>query len=213
MTQTIDELLALAPVIPVLVIENLDDAVPLANALVAGGLPVLEITLRTPVALAAIEAIATRVPEASVGVGTVITTDEMEQSINAGACFAVSPGCTSELATKAEAFELPYLPGVANPSDVMRALEHGLSTLKLFPAEAVGGIPMLKALAGPFPQVRFCPTGGIGPDNMEDYLGLGNVVAVGGSWVAPRQSVSEKNWKHLTELASAAVSRATKVSS
>ena len=205
MTHTIEELLTLAPVIPVLVIDNLDDAVPLAAALVAGGLPVLEITLRTSVALAAIEAIAASVPEAMVGVGTVTSTVEMEQSINAGATFAVSPGCTSELATKAAGFELPYLPGVANPSDVMRALEHDLSVLKLFPAEAAGGTAMLKALSGPFPQVRFCPTGGIGPDNMLDYLRLDNVMTIGGSWVAPKQDIAAKNWQNITSLAAAAV--------
>ena len=191
-----------------LVIDNLDDAVPLAAALVAGGLPVLEITLRTSVALAAIEAIAASVPEAMVGVGTVTSTVEMEQSINAGATFAVSPGCTSELATKAAGFELPYLPGVANPSDVMRALEHDLSVLKLFPAEAAGGTAMLKALSGPFPQVRFCPTGGIGPDNMLDYLRLDNVMTIGGSWVAPKQDIAAKNWQNITSLAAAAVRKA-----
>ena len=208
MTHTIEELLTLAPVVPVLVIDNLDDAVPLAAALVAGGLPVLEITLRTSVALAAIEAIAASVPEAMVGVGTVTSTVEMEQSINAGATFAVSPGCTSELATKAAGFELPYLPGVANPSDVMRALEHDLSVLKLFPAEAAGGTAMLKALSGPFPQVRFCPTGGIGPDNMLDYLRLDNVMTIGGSWVAPKQDIAAKNWQNITSLAAAAVRKA-----
>ena len=208
MTHTIEELLTLAPVIPVLVIDNLDDAVPLAAALVAGGLPVLEITLRTSVALAAIEAIAASVPEAMVGVGTVTSTVEMEQSINAGATFAVSPGCTSELATKAAGFELPYLPGVANPSDVMRALEHDLSVLKLFPAEAAGGTAMLKALSGPFPQVRFCPTGGIGPDNMLDYLRLDNVMTIGGSCVAPKQDIAAKNWQNITSLAAAAVRKA-----
>ena len=210
MTHTIKELLNLAPVIPVLVIDDLADAVPLATALVEGGLPALEITLRTPVALAAIEAIANQVPQAMVGVGTVTSTLEMEQSINAGATFAVSPGCTSELATKADGFELPYLPGVASPSDVMRALEHGLSILKLFPAEAVGGTAMLKALAGPFPHVRFCPTGGIGPDNMLDYLTLDNVMTVGGSWVAPKQDIAAKNWQNITELAAAAVKKAGK---
>ena len=208
MTHTIDELLLLAPVIPDKVIDELADAVPLASALVAGGLPVLEITLRTSVALAAIEAIAASVPEAMVGVGTVTSTVEMEQSINAGATFAVSPGCTSELATKAAGFELPYLPGVANPSDVMRALEHDLSVLKLFPAEAAGGTAMLKALSGPFPQVRFCPTGGIGPDNMLDYLRLDNVMTIGGSWVAPKQDIAAKNWQNITSLAAAAVRKA-----
>jgi len=132
----------------------------------------------------------------------------MEQSINAGATFAVSPGCTSELATKAAGFELPYLPGVANPSDVMRALEHDLSVLKLFPAEAAGGTAMLKALSGPFPQVRFCPTGGIGPDNMLDYLRLDNVMTIGGSCVAPKQDIAAKNWQNITSLAAAAVRKA-----
>ena len=211
MTHTIEELLALAPVIPVLVIDNLDDAVPLAAALVEGGLPVLEITLRTPVALAAMKAIASQVPGALVGVGTVISTDEMEQSIDAGAAFAVSPGCTSELATRAAGFELPYLPGVAGPSDVMRALEHDLSVLKLFPAAAVGGVNMLKSLAGPFPDVRFCPTGGVGPDNMLEYLALGNVVTVGGSWVAPAAEIKAGNWGRITELAADAVRSAATI--
>jgi 2-dehydro-3-deoxyphosphogluconate aldolase / (4S)-4-hydroxy-2-oxoglutarate aldolase len=209
MTHSIEELLSMAPVIPVLVIENLEDAVPLASALVAGGLPVLEITLRTPVALAAIEAIASQVPDAFVGVGTVTSTTEMEQSINAGATFAVSPGCTSELATKAAGFELPYLPGVASPSDVMRALEHDISVLKLFPAAAAGGTTMLKALAGPFPHVRFCPTGGIGVDNMLDYLALKNVMTVGGSWVAPPAEITAKNWSAIENLAAAAVQKAS----
>ena len=204
----IEDLLGLAPVVPVLVVDDLADAVPLARALVDGGLPVLEITLRTPVALAAIEAIAANVPGAKVGVGTVTSTNEMEQSIDAGATFAVSPGCTSELMTQAAAFDLPYLPGVASPSDVMRGQAHGFEILKLFPATAVGGASMLKALAGPFPDIRFCPTGGIGADNMMDFLSLANVMAVGGSWVAPKAEIAAKNWNEITRLAKTAVQTA-----
>ena len=212
MSQSINDILALSPVIPVLVIDRVEDAVPLATALVEGGLPVLEITLRTEAGLPAIRAISEQVEGACVGVGTVISTDEMEQSLEAGATFAVSPGLTSDLAKKAAGFDLPYLPGVASPSDVMRALDHGLDVLKLFPAAAVGGIDMLKSLAGPFPGVTFCPTGGIGAGNMTDFLSLPNVVTVGGSWVAPKAEITSGNWAGIRTLAEEAVQKAAGIS-
>jgi len=204
----LENILGRAPVVPVLAIDDLAHAVPLAEALVAGGLPVLEVTLRTPVGLAAIETMARALPDASVGVGTVTRPEEFQHALDAGAQFAVSPGCTAELSAAAVEAGLAFLPGVATPSEVMKAQAGGAGILKLFPAEAVGGIDLLKSLSGPFANVRFCPTGGIGPANMMDYLSLPNVVAVGGSWVAPKNLVAAGDWTAITELARAAVTKA-----
>lgn len=198
---SIDKVMALAPVIPVLVIEREEDAVPLARALVEGGLPALEITLRTPAALGAIRRIAAEVDGATVGVGTVLTRRDLEASAAAGAVFAVSPGLDDELLQPAP---IPVLPGVATASEVMRALRHGMNRLKFFPAMAVGGVAGLKGLAGPFPDVRFCPTGGVDAANAASLLALPNVSCVGGSWVAPADAVRGGDWGRIRDLARAA---------
>lgn len=198
----IRELMELAPVIPVLVIDDVQHAVPLATALVAGGLPVLEVTLRTPVALEAMQAMAS-VDGAIVGVGTALNGDDLKRAKDHGAQFAVSPGFTPELGKAAQQISLPLLPGTANSADIMRALDHGLSELKFFPASQAGGPSMLKALGGPFVDVVFCPTGGINAETAADYLALKNVVCVGGSWVAPSSMVKAGQWEEITALARA----------
>jgi len=182
---TIDEVMRAAPVIPVIVIEDVAHAVPLAQALVAGGLPALEVTLRTPAALPAITAMK-QVPGAIVGAGTVTNPAELDAALTAGAEFIVSPGLTEPLGKAAIASGVPFLPGIANAGDIMRGLDMGLTRFKFFPALAAGGLPALKALAGPFGQCRFCPTGGIGPDNAAEWLAFDAVLCVGGSWVAPK---------------------------
>src|SRR3954452_4236301 len=184
MTLTIEDVVALAPVIPVVVIEDLEDAVPLAEALVRGGLPAIEVTLRTPPALAAIERIAEEVEGAIVGAGTVTTTRQIDDALLAGARFLVSPGATPTLLDGLQAAEVPFLPGTATASDLVALAERGITHAKLFPAEVVGGVKALKAFAGPFPQIRFCPTGGITPENAPEYLAQPNVACVGGSWMA-----------------------------
>jgi len=195
-----------SPVIPVMVINNLEQAVPLAHALVEGGLKVLEITLRTPVALEAIRAIKAEVPNAIVGAGTVINTETLQQSIAAGAKFLVSPGVTDSLLDEALTSGVPLLPGVISPSEVMRLLEKGITAMKFFPAQAAGGIPMLKAIGAPLPQVSFCPTGGVNPGNARDYLALTNVTCVGGSWMAPASLVDAGDWTEIKRLAVEAAS-------
>jgi 2-dehydro-3-deoxyphosphogluconate aldolase/(4S)-4-hydroxy-2-oxoglutarate aldolase len=192
------------PVIPVIVIDRLADAVPLARALVAGGVRVLELTLRTPQALAAIERVAAEVEGAIVGAGTLTRPEDVEAVQRAGAVFGVSPGFTRELGAAARAAGLPLLPGVMTPSDVIAARAAGHTELKLFPAQQAGGIGMLKALGGPFPDVRFCPTGGIGAATAPDFLALPNVVCVGGSWLTPADAVAAGDWARITELARAA---------
>lgn len=201
MSTTIDDILQTAPVIPVMVIDTLADAVPLAQALVEGGLRVLEITLRTSIALEAIAAIKQAVPEAIVGAGTVINAETFAAARAAGAEFIVTPGCTPALLAAAQRAGLPFLPGVNTPSEAMVLLEQGIRAMKFFPAAAAGGIPMLKAMAGPLPQIRFCPTGGIHPGNARDYLALPNVACVGGSWMAPAELVQAGNWNEITRLA------------
>lgn len=183
----------LAPVIPVLVVGDAARAEGLATALVAGGLPVLEVTLRTPAALAVIREMA-RVPGGHVGAGTVLTPDDAKRAQDAGASFAVSPGLTETLARACQDIGLPLLPGAVTASEVMRAMELGYSMLKFFPAEAAGGAKSLKSLAGPLPQVSFCPTGGITLANAPDYLALPNVVCAGGSWIAPDADVASGDW-------------------
>jgi 2-dehydro-3-deoxyphosphogluconate aldolase/(4S)-4-hydroxy-2-oxoglutarate aldolase len=194
---------ARAPVIPVLVVEDAATASPLAEALVAGGLPVLEVTLRTPAALDALAAMAA-VPGAVAGAGTLLTPEDVRAARAAGAGFGVAPGATDRLLDAAEAEGLPLLPGAATASEAMRLLERGYRVLKFFPAEPAGGAAALAALGGPLPQLRFCPTGGIGPGNATDYLRLSNVVCVGGSWVAPRAMVSAGDWAGITRLAAEA---------
>lgn len=200
----IQTIMTTAPVIPVIVIDDLDTAVPLAEALVSGGLTVLEITLRTEVALAAIERVAKALPDAIVGVGTVATPDDIKRSVDAGAVFAVSPGYTPELGAACRAASLPFLPGVMTPADILRAQQDDYTALKFFPAEQAGGISLLKALSGPFNNTVFCPTGGINANNVNDYLALDNVLCVGGSWVAPSKLVKAGDWTEITALAKAA---------
>lgn len=204
MTVTIKEVMTTSPVMPVMVINKLENAVPLAKALVDGGLKVLEITLRTPVALDAIRAIKAEVPGAIVGAGTIINIDTLNNAIDAGAEFIVSPGVTDSLIDAAMASGVPILPGVITPSEVMRLLEKGITAMKFFPAEAAGGIPMLKSIGGPLPQVTFCPTGGVNPKNAPEYLALSNVACVGGSWMAPADLVDAGNWAEITRRAAEA---------
>ena len=195
------EILRVGAVIPVIVIERFDDAVPLARALVAGGVRVLELTLRTPAALQAIKAIAGEVDGVIVGAGTITRAADFERCLRAGAAFGVSPGLTAALADAAKASGLPWLPGVMTPSEVIAARAAGFQQLKLFPAQQAGGIGMLKALAGPFPEVAFCPTGGISATNARDYLSLPNVACVGGSWLAPAEAIAAGDWTRITALA------------
>ena len=195
---------ARAPVIPVLTIDRLETAVPLARALVKGGLPVLEITLRTEAALQALELIAREVPGAVVGAGTVLDEKQVEQVQRAGARFGVSPGCTAELAAAVSAAGLPFLPGVQTISEAMTLADKGFNLLKFFPADTAGGIGWLKAASAPLAGLRFCPTGGIGPETAPAYLALANVACVGGSWVAPRDAVADGDWGRIERLAVAA---------
>lgn len=195
------ELMRTGPVIPVIVIDQLEQAVPLARALVAGGARVLELTLRTPVALQAVKDIAEQVEGAIIGVGTITRPQDFERSIEAGAIFDVSPGLTLELAAAASASGLPLLPGVMTPSDVIAARAAGFTELKLFPAQQAGGVGMLKALSGPFPDMTFCPTGGINAATARDFLALPNVACVGGSWLTPADAVATGDWARITALA------------
>jgi 2-dehydro-3-deoxyphosphogluconate aldolase/(4S)-4-hydroxy-2-oxoglutarate aldolase len=198
----IRDIMKVAPVIPVLIIEHLEHAAPLAQALCAGGLRVLEVTLRTPVALAAIEAMRKAAPDAIVGVGTLTRPDEFQQAERAGAQFGVSPGLTPELAHASRTVNFPLLPGVMTASEVIAARLQGFDSLKLFPAMQAGGIGMLKALASPFGDVLFCPTGGISRDSAPEFLALSNVACVGGSWVAPAKLMASGDWQGITKLAS-----------
>ena len=195
------DLLRVGPVIPVIVIDDLAHAVPLARALVTGGVRVLEVTLRTRVALDAILAITREVDDAIVGVGTISRSEHFQQAVDAGARFGVSPGLTDELIGAAQASRLPLLPGVMTPSDVIAARAAGFVAMKLFPAQQAGGIGMLKALSGPFPDVTFCPTGGVTAASAPDYLALPNVGCVGGSWLTPPAAVKGGEWGTITALA------------
>ncbi len=198
---SIDEIMRTAPVIPVIVIDKVEDAVPMAEALVAGGLKVLEVTLRTPAALEAMRAM-TSVDGAIVGAGTVLNPDMLDQAIDAGAEFIVSPGLTKRLGKAAVKAGIPFLPGVANAGDIMRGLDLGLDRFKFFPAETSGGIPALKALSGPFGQIRFCPTGGIKQETAKDWLALPSVLCVGGSWLVPAGQLDPAKIKELAKAAS-----------
>ncbi|HEX2012983.1 MAG TPA: bifunctional 4-hydroxy-2-oxoglutarate aldolase/2-dehydro-3-deoxy-phosphogluconate aldolase [Roseateles sp.] len=192
------------PVIPVIVIQRLQDAVPLAEALVAGGVKVLEVTLRTPVALQAMEAMARAVPEAIVGAGTLRSVADVKAARDAGCKFGVSPGYTDAIGAACREQRLPLLPGVSTASEVMQANAGGYSFLKLFPAVAVGGINLLKALNGPFPDVAFCPTGGISLESAPQFLSLPNVKVCGGSWLTPQDAVEQGDWARITRLAAEA---------
>jgi 2-dehydro-3-deoxyphosphogluconate aldolase/(4S)-4-hydroxy-2-oxoglutarate aldolase len=196
--------LDLAPVVPVVVLEDAADAVPLARALVAGGLPAIEVTLRTAAALDAIRAIAAEVPDAVVGAGTVISGQNVSDTVAAGARFLVSPGWTDRLLDAMKASGVPFLPGVSTTSEVVALLERGVTEMKFFPAEAAGGTAYLKALSAPLPQARFCPTGGISPASAPSYLALPNVGCVGGSWMVTADAVAAKDWARVEQLASEA---------
>jgi 2-dehydro-3-deoxyphosphogluconate aldolase/(4S)-4-hydroxy-2-oxoglutarate aldolase len=189
-----------ATVIPVLTIERVEDAVPLAKALVAGGVRVLEVTLRTPVAIEAAKAMIAEVPDAIVGIGTILNADDLARAREAGARFGISPGATPDLLKAAAASGLPFAPGVATASELMQALAHGFDLVKFFPAEQSGGVKALRALAGPFPDARFCPTGGIGEANAAAWLAEPNVVAVGGSWLCPAAEIRSGNWSGITAM-------------
>jgi 2-dehydro-3-deoxyphosphogluconate aldolase/(4S)-4-hydroxy-2-oxoglutarate aldolase len=197
------DLISHGPVIPVIVLKHFEDAVPLAQALVAGGVRVLEVTLRTPVALDCIKAIIASVPQAIVGAGTVRSVADAKAAKAAGCQFAVSPGYTSAIGSACKELGLPLLPGVATGSEVMQASADGCDFLKFFPATAAGGIPMLKAFAGPFGDVQFCPTGGITPETAPQFLALPNVPVCGGSWLTPDDAVAAKDWARITALAAA----------
>ncbi|SMH58047.1 bifunctional 4-hydroxy-2-oxoglutarate aldolase/2-dehydro-3-deoxy-phosphogluconate aldolase [Maritimibacter sp. HL-12] len=195
-----EEICRLAPIVPVLVVDDVAHAAPLARALVAGGLPALEVTLRTASALDVIAAMA-EVPGGVVGAGTLLTADDVKRAKDAGARFGVSPGATDALLDAAEAHDLPLLPGAATASEAMRLFERGYSVLKFFPAEAAGGAAFLRSLASPLPAIRFCPTGGVTPANAEDYLSLPNVLCAGGSWVAPKAAMAAGDWAGIETLA------------
>jgi len=198
---SIREILAASPVMPVIVLDHVDDAVPLARSLVAGGIRVLEVTLRTPIALDCVRAIRAAVPDAIVGVGTITTASDLDAARAAGAAFGVSPGATPAVLARANETGMAFLPGVMTPSDVMIVLAAGFNAMKLFPARQAGGIDMLKALGGPFPGVTFCPTGGIDAASAPAYLALANVACVGGSWLAPAPLVKQGNWGEIERLA------------
>lgn len=208
MSTQAEVLLTTSPVMPVLVIERVEDAVPLAQALKAGGLKVLEVTLRTESAIDVIREIAANVDGVLVGAGTVTRVEEFAAIQQAGGQFAISPGATDTLLKAGLEWDLPYLPAVSSVSELMRAMEYGYSCFKFFPAEASGGPAALKSFAGPFPSVRFCPTGGIGANNFTDYLKLPNVSVVGGSWVVPQAMIDAKDWNGITALAKDAVIKA-----
>ncbi|WP_367696133.1 bifunctional 4-hydroxy-2-oxoglutarate aldolase/2-dehydro-3-deoxy-phosphogluconate aldolase [Helicobacter pylori] len=200
MQDKIIEVLQISPIIPVVVVEDIKDAVPLAQSLVEGGIPIIEVTLRSSCALEAIELIAKNVPKMRVGAGTILNLTQLEQAQNRGAEFLISPGLTPSLLEHAKKKNMPLIPGVSSSSEVMQALEWGYSALKFFPAEYCGGVKLLNAFNGPFKGVKFCPTGGISVDNMRSYLNLENVVCVGGSWLTPKNLIQNKEWDKITEI-------------
>ncbi len=200
MQDKIIEVLQISPIVPVVVIENIKDAVPLAQSLVEGGIPIIEVTLRSSCALEAIELIAKNVPKMRVGAGTILNLTQLEQAQNRGAEFLISPGLTIKLLEHAKKKDMPLIPGVSSSSEVMQALELGYSALKFFPAEYCGGVKLLNAFNGPFKGVKFCPTGGISIDNMRSYLNLENVLCVGGSWLTPKDLIQNKEWDKITEI-------------
>ncbi|WP_367683719.1 bifunctional 4-hydroxy-2-oxoglutarate aldolase/2-dehydro-3-deoxy-phosphogluconate aldolase [Helicobacter pylori] len=200
MQDKIIEILQISPIVPVVVIENIKDAVPLAQSLIEGGIPIIEVTLRSSCALEAIELIAKNVPKMCVGAGTILNPTQLEQAQNRGAEFLISPGLTIKLLEYAKKKDMPLIPGVSSSSEVMQALELGYSALKFFPAEYCGGVKLLNAFNGPFKGVKFCPTGGISADNMRSYLNLENVLCVGGSWLTPKDLIQNKEWDKITEI-------------
>ncbi|MGL2433634.1 bifunctional 4-hydroxy-2-oxoglutarate aldolase/2-dehydro-3-deoxy-phosphogluconate aldolase [Helicobacter pylori] len=200
MQDKIIEVLQISPIVPVVVIEDLNDAVPLAQSLIEGGIPIIEVTLRSSCALEAIELIAKNVPKMHVGAGTILNPTQLEQAQNRGAEFLISPGLTIKLLEHAKKKDMPLIPGVSSSSEVMQALELGYNALKFFPAEYCGGVKLLNAFNGPFKGVKFCPTGGISADNMRSYLNLENVLCVGGSWLTPKNLIQNKEWDKITEI-------------
>ncbi len=200
MQDKIIEVLQISPIIPVVVIENIKDAVPLAQSLVEGGIHIIEVTLRSSCALEAIELIAKNAPKMRVGAGTILNPTQLEQAQNRGAEFLISPGLTIKLLEYAKKKDMPLIPGVSSSSEVMQALELGYNALKFFPAEYCGGVKLLNAFNGPFKGVKFCPTGGISTDNMHSYLNLENVLCVGGSWLTPKHLIQNKEWDKITEI-------------
>ncbi|WP_441695598.1 bifunctional 4-hydroxy-2-oxoglutarate aldolase/2-dehydro-3-deoxy-phosphogluconate aldolase [Helicobacter pylori] len=200
MQDKIIEILQISPIIPVVVIEDIKDAVPLAQSLVEGGIHIIEVTLRSSCALEAIELIAKNVPKMRVGAGTILNPTQLEQAQNRGAEFLISPGLTIKLLEYAKKKDMPLIPGVSSSSEVMQALELGYNALKFFPAEYCGGVKLLNAFNGPFKGVKFCPTGGISADNMHSYLNLENVLCVGGSWLTPKNLIQNKEWDKITEI-------------
>jgi len=199
------------PIVPVIVIKHIEHAVPLAHALLAGGIRVLEITLRSDVAVEAIARVSREVPEAMVGAGTVVSTQDLEAVTRAGAVFAISPGLTPRLLLSASQGPIALIPGISTASELMLGMEMGYTEFKFFPAEAAGGVRMLKSIGGPFPDITFCPTGGISPANFTDYLSLNNVACVGGSWVVPPGLIEKEDWTAITELARDGVATANKL--
>lgn len=204
MSSTSESLLSLVPVIPVVVIDDLAHAVPVARALVEGGLPVIELTLRTPVALDAIHAIASEVPEILVGAGTIVSPGQVKLALDAGAQFLVSPGCTPDLLSAMAASGAPFLPGTSTVSEALAVLEAGFTEMKFFPAEAAGGAAYLRSIASPLPAARFCPTGGITAASAPSYLALPNVGCVGGSWLTPNDALAAGDWARISRLAAEA---------
>ncbi len=200
MQDKIIEVLQISPIVPVVVIENIKDAVPLAQSLVEGGIHIIEVTLRSSCALEAIELIAKNVPKMRVGAGTILNPTQLEQAQNRGAEFLISPGLTIKLLEYAKKKDMLLIPGVSSSSEVMQALELGYNALKFFPAEYCGGVKLLNAFNGPFKEVKFCPTGGISADNMRSYLNLENVLCVGGSWLTPKNLIQNKEWDKITEI-------------
>ncbi len=200
MQDKIIEVLQISPIIPVVVIEDIKDAVPLAQSLIEGGIQIIEVTLRSSCALEAIELIAKNVPKMRVGAGTILNPTQLEQAQNRGAEFLISPGLTIKLLEHAKKKDMPLIPGVSSSSEVMQALELGYNALKFFPAEYCGGVKLLNAFNGPFKGVKFCPTGGISADNMRSYLNLENVLCVGGSWLTPKNLIQNKEWDKITEI-------------
>ncbi|WP_022942357.1 bifunctional 4-hydroxy-2-oxoglutarate aldolase/2-dehydro-3-deoxy-phosphogluconate aldolase [Psychromonas hadalis] len=199
------DVFAASPIVPVMVINNVADAVPMAKALAAGGITIFEVTLRTDAALDAISAIAQAMPEAMIGAGTIINAQQYDAVVVAGAKFVISPGFSLALLEHAAKGTAPLIPGVSTPSEIITALELGYDHLKFFPAEANGGAPALKAMAAPLPQVRFCPTGGISPSNVAQYMALNCVATVGGSWMLPNEAIVAGDWEKVTELSKQAV--------
>jgi len=203
-----EEICAAGPVVPVLVINDVEKAVPLAKALMEGGIKVLEVTLRTPAAIDVIKRIAEEVPDSLIGAGTVTNAQQLKAVVEAGAKFAISPGMTADLLKAGMDAEIPLIPGISSTSDLMKGKDAGYTHMKFFPAEASGGVKAIKSISGPFPDVTFCPTGGIGPNNYNDYLALNNVKCVGGSWLAPDDAIEAGDWARITQLAKEAVAGA-----